>query len=148
MKARNRLVQLVFFFLTFYWNIVILQYCVLFCCVLFSYAYTYGGGVIYSLSCTRLFCSPMDGASQAPLSMVFPRQEHWSGLSFPSPGDHPDPGIKPPSPALAGRFSTPEPPRKPIHTHRFPLFGFPSHLSHLGAEFPVLYRRFSLVIYV
>ena len=40
--------------------------------------------------------------------MGFPRQEHWSCL--PSPGDLPDPGIEPTSPALAGRFFTPEPP--------------------------------------
>ena len=41
--------------------------------------------------------------------MGFPSQEYWSGLSFPSPGDLPDPGIKPTSPALAGRFFTSEP---------------------------------------
>ena len=39
-------------------------------------------------------------AHQAPLSMEFPRQEYWSGLLFPSPGDLPDPGIKPGSPPL------------------------------------------------
>ena len=39
-------------------------------------------------------------AHQASLSMGFPRQEYWSGLPFPSPGDLPDPGIKPGSPAL------------------------------------------------
>ena len=39
-------------------------------------------------------------AHQAPLSMGFPRQEYWSGLTFPSPGDLPDPGIKPESPVL------------------------------------------------
>ena len=44
----------------------------------------------------------------------FSRQEYWSGLPFPPPGDIPDPGIKPVSPALAGRFFTTEPPRKPI----------------------------------
>ena len=41
-----------------------------------------------------------------PLSVEFSRQEYWSGLSFPSPGDLPDPGIKPTSPALAGGFFT------------------------------------------
>ena len=48
-------------------------------------------------------------AHQAPLSMGFSRQEYWSGLSHPPPGDLPDPGIKPVSlmsPALAGRFFT------------------------------------------
>ena len=43
---------------------------------------------------------------QACLSMGFPWQEYWSGLPFPSPGDLPDPGIEPQSPALAGRFFT------------------------------------------
>ena len=55
-------------------------------------------------------------AHQAPLSMGFPRQEYWGGLPFPSPGDLPDPGIKPRSPmspALAGGFFTSEPPREP-----------------------------------
>ena len=48
----------------------------------------------------------MDFAHQTPLSMGFPRQEYWSGLLFPSPGDLPDPGIKLVSLALAGRFFT------------------------------------------
>ena len=50
---------------------------------------------------------------QAPLSMGFSRQEYWSGLPFPSPGDLPNPGIKPASPASAGRFLTTELPGKP-----------------------------------
>ena len=45
-------------------------------------------------------CNSMDVAHQAPLFMGFSRQEYWSGLPFPSPGDLPDPGIKPVSPAL------------------------------------------------
>ena len=45
-------------------------------------------------------------AFQAPLSMGFSRQEYWSGLPCPSPGDRPRPGIKPESPALAGGFFT------------------------------------------
>ena len=47
-----------------------------------------------------LFATPWTVARQAPLSMKLSRQEYWSGLSFPSPGDLPDPGIKPRSPAL------------------------------------------------
>ena len=58
------------------------------------------------------FYIPWTVNHQAPLSMRFPRQ-FWSGLPFPSPGDLPDPGIKPWSPALAGRFFTTEPPGKP-----------------------------------
>ena len=50
---------------------------------------------------------------QAPQSMGFPRQEYWSGLTFPSPGDLPNPGIKPESPALVDRFFTTEPLGKP-----------------------------------
>ena len=49
-------------------------------------------------------------ARQAPWSMRFPRQEHWSELSSPSPEDLPDPGAEPRSPALAGRLFTTEPP--------------------------------------
>jgi len=49
-------------------------------------------------------------ACQAPLSVGFPRQEYWSKLSFPSPGDLPNPGIKSMFPTLGGRFFTPEPP--------------------------------------
>ena len=44
--------------------------------------------------------------------MGFPRQEYWSGLLFPSPGDLPDPGIEPATPVLAGGFFTTEPPGK------------------------------------
>ena len=52
------------------------------------------------LSRVQLFATPWAVAYQAPLSMGFSRQEYWSGLPFPSPGDLPDPGIEPRSPAL------------------------------------------------
>ena len=52
------------------------------------------------LSRVRLSAIPWTVAHQAPPSMGFSRDEYWSGLSFPSPGDLPDPGIKPGSPAL------------------------------------------------
>ena len=52
-------------------------------------------------------------AHQASLSMGFPRQEYWSGLSFPSPTDLPNPGIESASLAMAGGFLTTEPPGKP-----------------------------------
>ena len=59
------------------------------------------------------FATPMDcSLLVASLSMGFSRQEYCSGLPFPSPGDLPDPGIKPRSPALAGGFIPAEPPRK------------------------------------
>ena len=56
--------------------------------------------------------TPWTAAHQAPPSMGFPRQEYWSGLPFPPPGDFPNLRIKPVSPvspALAGRFFTTEP---------------------------------------
>ena len=52
-------------------------------------------------------------AHEAPLLMGFPRQEYWSGLPFPSPGDLPDPGIEPLLPPLAGVFFITEPPGRP-----------------------------------
>ena len=52
------------------------------------------------LSNVQLFVTPWAVAYQAPLSMGFSRQEYWSGLPFPSPGDLPDPGIEPGSPTL------------------------------------------------
>ena len=57
-----------------------------------------GGGGLVAQLCLAL-TNPWTVAHQAPLSMGFPRQEYWSGLSFPSPGDLPDPGIEPMSPA-------------------------------------------------
>ena len=55
-----------------------------------------------------LFAAPWTVARQGPLSMGFPRQEYWSGLPYPPPGDLPHPGTEPmsPSPALAGRIFT------------------------------------------
>ena len=52
------------------------------------------------LSRVQLFATPWTVAYQAPQSMEFSRREYWSGLPFPSPGDLPDPEIKPGSPAL------------------------------------------------
>ena len=58
---------------------------------------------------------PWTVAHQAPLSMRFSRREYWSGLPFPSPGDLPDPGIKPGSPALqADSLLTELPAGKPL----------------------------------
>ena len=61
----------------------------------------------------QLFKTPQTVDCQASLSMGFSRQEYWSGLLFPSPGDLPDPEINPISPALAGEFFTTDPPGKP-----------------------------------
>ena len=63
--------------------------------------------VLSHFSHVRLFATPGTVAHQATLSMGFSRQECWSGLPCPPPGDLPNPGVEPPSlmsPALAGRF--------------------------------------------
>ena len=72
--------------------------------------------VVQSPNHVWLFCPmPWTVAYQSPLSRGFPRQEYWNRLLFPSPGDLPNPGIKPVSPALASWFFTTEPPGKPLY---------------------------------
>ena len=76
-----------------------------------------------SLSHVRLFVTSWTVACQAPLSMGFSRQEYWSGLTFPTPGDLLDPRMEPTSlasPALAGSFCRTAPPGK--ITQRVPWF--------------------------
>ena len=65
---------------------------------------------VKSLSRVRLFATPWTVAYKALPSMGFSRQEYWSGLPFPSPGDLPDPGIEPGSPALQADALPSEPP--------------------------------------
>ena len=88
---------------------------------------------VKSLSRVWLFATPWTVACQAPLSRGFSRQEYWSGLPFPSPGDLPDPGIEPRSPTLEAGALTSEPPGKSsyrytttylsiYHWHIFELF--------------------------
>ena len=69
--------------------------------------------VLVAQQCLTL-CNPTDyrPSFQAPLSMGFSRHEYWSGLPFPSPGDLPDPGIKPRSPTLQADALPSEPPGK------------------------------------
>ena len=69
-----------------------------------------------SLSHVQLFVTLWTTACQAPVSLEFSRQEYWSGLPFPPPGDLPDPGIEPRSlvsPAWGGGFLNSVAPRKP-----------------------------------
>ena len=71
--------------------------------------------MLSSFSRVGLFTALWTVAHKAPLSMEFSRQEYWSRLPFPTPGDLPDPGIEPVSlvsSALAGGFFTTEPPGK------------------------------------
>ena len=71
---------------------------------------------VCTLSCVQLFGTPWTVACRAPLSMGFSRQEYWSRLPIPTPGDLPNPGIKPvslASPALVDWFFTIAAPEKP-----------------------------------
>ena len=92
----NRGVFSFFFFKkNFYWSTVVLQ-----CCVSFYYSkvnqlYIYVCMHAQSLSCVRLCATPWTVAHQAPLSLGLSRQEYWSGLPLPFPGDLPDPGLNP-----------------------------------------------------
>ena len=61
------------------------------------------------LSRVQLFSTLWTVACKVPLSMRLSKEEYWSGLSFPSPGDLPDPGIELVSPALSGELFTTEP---------------------------------------
>ena len=87
------------------------------CPYTFIHVYTY----IYSVSCSIVSDSviPWTVTLQAPLSMGFPRQEYWSGFPFPSPGELPDPGIKPGSPALQADSLLSEPQGIPILLHKY-----------------------------
>ena len=79
------------------------------CCKDWINHWLYGVCVLSCFSCVQLFVTVGSVAHQAPLSMGFSKQEYWSGLPHPAPGDLPNTGIKPASlmpPALAGRFFT------------------------------------------
>ena len=80
--------------------------------------YNYNIVKVKLLSRVRLFETPWTVAYQAPPSMGLSRQEYWSGLLFLSPGDLPDPGIKPRSPAFQADTLTSEPPGKLKLQHR------------------------------
>ena len=67
-----------------------------------------------SLSHVQLLVTTWTVACQAPLSMAFSRQEYWSGLPCPPPGDLPKPGIKPRSPSLQADSLPSEPPGKSL----------------------------------
>ena len=86
-----------------------------------------------SLSHVQLFATPWTVVHKAPLSLGFSRQEYWSGLPFPSPGDLPDPGIELGSPALQADALLSEPPQ----------FGFSLILK--SAIFRIFIRKCSLI---
>ena len=89
---------------------------------------------VKSLRGVRLFVTPWTVAHLAPPPMGFSRQEYWSGLPFPSPGDLPNPGIKPRSPALQADTLTSEPPGTVWITTNWKILqemGIPDHLTCL-----------------
>ena len=91
--------------------------------------------------------NPWTVAHQTPLSMGFSRQESWSVLPFPTPGDLPNPGTKPMtlvSPELAGGFFTTVPPVKPLPVKRVPLIS--NNFSLHPLEF-LPYKRFHWVMW-
>ena len=79
------------------------------CAIGIPYLQTMKKSGVKQLAHSHSFTIPWTVACQAPLFMGFARQEYWTGVPFLSPGDLPDPGIKPGSPALAGSFFTTEP---------------------------------------
>ena len=84
------------------------------------------GACAQSRSRVWLFAIPWTIARKTPLSMGFSKQDYWSGLPYPPPGDLLNPGMEPRSPGsseLAGRFLTPEPPGKPSGICKFHIKG-------------------------
>ena len=83
--------------------------------------------------------------------MGFPRLEYWSGLPFPSPGDLPDPGTEPRSPALAGGFFTTEPPGKPckigmgVQILRCMMFYLTKDTEHLINILKITEKRIEII---
>ena len=94
--------------------------------------------VLEAQSCPTLFETPWTVAFQAPLSMGSTRQEYWSGLPFPSPGDFPNPMIKPGSPALLADFSPSEPPGQTIYANQVIIM----YILILQSAYRVLYVNY------
>ena len=99
-----------------------------------------GPKVLFLAPCsiTSDSATPWTVIHQAPPSMEFSRQEYWSGLSFPSPGDLPDPGIEPRSPMLQADALPSEPPGKPQETGKMIWY---SHLFRNLPQFVVIYSQ-------
>ena len=94
------------------------------------------------LSHVRLFAIPWTVVYQVSLSMGFSRQEYWSGLplSFPSPGDLPDPGIEPRSPTLQSGALTSEPSGKPPQKNLLKKQIRIVDIKHLSCRYISLYQ--------
>ena len=104
------------------------------------------------LSRVRLFATPRTVAHQAPPCMGFSRQEHWSGLPCPPPGDLPDPGVEPlslRSPESAGRFFTTSTTWEAVHLPE-PITascGFGSHLHRFWSR-EIFFFNVALLFYI
>ena len=100
-------------------------------------------------SCVQLFVTPWTVAHQAPLSMGFSRQEYWNGLPFPSPGNLPDPGIKPGSPALQAD-SLPFVPSGKTYAHKHTHTHIHTHThTHIFISVSIVHSlSLSLYIYI
>ena len=108
--------------------------------------------VLSHFSHIELFATPWTVAPQAPLSMGFSRQEYWSGLPCPPPGDLPDIGIEVSSlrsPALAGRFFTTSTPREWMCTKSWHITSIYNgkyrkqpkcSIGHLIVRYPVIFK--------
>ena len=94
------------------------------------------------VSYVQLFSTPWTAARQAPLSMEFSRQGYWSGLPLLSPGDRPNPGIEPGSPALQVDSLPSEPPGKPSFS-RVPVWYDLREPSHKSGQSLLSARAFS-----
>ena len=97
---------------------------------------------VESLSRVRLFAAPWTVAHQAPPSMEFSRQEYWSGLPFPSPGDLPDPGIEPRSRALQADALPSEPPGKVENTPTTKTFCPKINSTEIGKSWSLGQHRY------
>ena len=85
-------------------------------CLVYCYCYC-----LVAILVANYFVTPWTVTCQTPLPTSFPRQEYWSGLPFPSPGDLPNPGIEPGSPALEADALPSEPPGKSKGRRKTPL---------------------------
>ena len=97
---------------TYFIYVLCCNYCMVFSCTSIAWFSVLNWIYVCVLSHVQLFAPPWTVGHQAPLSIEFSRQEYWSGVLFPTPGDLPDTGIKlvsPVSPTLAGGFFTTEP---------------------------------------
>ena len=86
-------------------------------------------------------CTTASISSDVSMSVGFSRQEYWSGLPFPSPGDLPNPGLESASPALAGRFFTTEPVGKPERRLKVDKWKIPWANSSVINEYPGTHPR-------